>query len=116
GRGNVRGPFSLLMHSPPLCRSILDVSHVLRFESLLTPYLRELVTIATAREKDCMYVWSAHAPAARKEGVPDATVELVRDNGDTASLLPADRDAIEYVRALLRTHRVPSELYERMEA
>ena len=108
GRGNVRGPFSLLMHCPPLCQSILDVSNVLRFESLLTPYLRELVTIATAREKDCMYVWSAHAPAARKEGVADATVELVRDNGDTASLLPADRDAIEYVRALLRTHRVPS--------
>lgn len=116
GRGNVRGPFSLLMHSPPLCQGVLDVSNVLRFKSLLTPYLRELVTIATAREKDCMYVWSAHAPAARKEGVADATVELVKHRGDVSDVDAGDRDAIEYTRALLREHRVPAELYARMEA
>jgi len=116
GRGNVRGPFSLLMHSPPLCQAVLEVSNVLRFESLLTPYLRELVTIAAAREKDCMYVWSAHAPAARKEGVSDATVRLVRDRGDLSGIEAADRDAIEYTRTLLRTHRVPSELFEHMQA
>jgi 4-carboxymuconolactone decarboxylase len=104
------------MHSPPLCQRILNLSNVLRFDSLLTPYLRELVTIATAREKECPYVWSAHAPAARKEGVADETVELVRDRGDTAALPEADRDAIEYTRALLKTHRVPQDLFDRMTA
>ena len=116
GRGNVRGPFSLLMHSPPMCQRILDLSNVLRFGCLLTPYLRELVTIATAREKDCNYVWAAHAPAARKEGVAESTIALVRERGDVSGIEPGDRDAIEYVRALLRTHRVPLELFERLTA
>jgi 4-carboxymuconolactone decarboxylase len=116
GRGSVRGPFSLLMHSPPMCQRVLDLSNALRFRCLLTPYLRELVTIAAAREKDCNYVWAAHAPAARKEGVADSTVALVRDKADVSGLEPADQDVIEYVRALLRTHRVPSELFERMTA
>jgi 4-carboxymuconolactone decarboxylase len=116
GRGNVRGPFSLLMHSPVLCGRILELSNTLRFKSLLAPYPRELVTIATAREKDCPYVWAAHAPAARKEGVEEATIELVRDRGGVSGLAPEDRDSIEYTRALLRTHRVPAELFERMRA
>jgi hypothetical protein len=63
-----------------------------------------------------MYVWSAHAPAARKEGVADSTVELVSHRGDVSSLEAADADTIEYARALLREHRVPAELYGRMES
>ena len=116
GRGSVRGPFSLLMHSPQLCRSIFDVSNALRFDSELSPRLRELATIATAREKDCAYVWAAHAPAARKEGVEDQTIALVRDRGDASSLPPSDRDVIDFTRQLLVEHRVGPELFDRLLA
>src|SRR5690606_39400906 len=71
GRGNVRGPFALLMYSPPLCEAILDLSNYLREDNFISGRTRELTVIATARERDCPYVWAAHAPAARKEGVPD---------------------------------------------
>ena len=37
GRGSVRGPFAILMYSPPLCQRIFDVSNYLRFESSLSP-------------------------------------------------------------------------------
>jgi 4-carboxymuconolactone decarboxylase len=116
GRGSVRGPFSLLMHTPEVCKRILDLSNYLRFDSLLSPYLRELATIATAREKDCPYVWSAHAPAAREAAVPSETVEAVRRRAALSSLPQPDTDVVDYARQLLETHRVSRDLFDRMEA
>ena len=116
GRGNVRGPWSLLMYSPPLCASVLAVSNVLRTQSDVSPQERELATIVAAREKDCPYVWAAHAPAARAEGVSDETIALVRDRGALESLPADDRDIVQYVRDLLRVHRVTQALFDRLLA
>lgn len=114
GRGSVRGPFALLMYSPPLCRSIFDVSNYLRFDSELSPRMRELATIATAREKDCPYVWAAHAPAARREGIAGATIAAVRDRRDLQSLPASERDVVDYARQVLGAHRVTQPLFDRL--
>jgi 4-carboxymuconolactone decarboxylase len=116
GRGSVRGPFALLLHSPELCQAVLDLSLYLRQDDFVPAATRELAVIATARERDCPYVWAAHAPAARKEGVPDAIVELVRDRGDTTSLPESQRDVIDLARQLLRAHRVDQALFDRLVA
>lgn len=115
GRGSVRGPFSILMHSPVLCRRHLDVGSYLRFNSQVKPDSRELAIIATAREKDCPYVWAAHAPAARKAGISDAAVTAVRDRGDLTGLPSAERDAVDYVRQLLRANHVAQPLFDRLQ-
>lgn len=114
GRGSVRGPFSLLMYSPPLCRRIFDVSNYLRFASELSPRLRELATVATAREKDCPYVWAAHAPAARREGVQEPLLTAVRERRALGGLPPGERDVVEYVRQVFRAHRVEEPLFNRL--
>ena len=114
GRGSVRGPFSILMHSPALCRRHLDVSNYLRFKSGVRGDLKELAIIATAREKDCRYVWAAHAPAARKAGASEASVVAVRDRGPSSALPEAERDVVEYARQLLRQSRVEQPLFERL--
>ncbi len=114
GRKSVRGPFAALLHSPPLCQTVFDVSNYLRFASLLPARTRELVTIVAAREHDCPYVWASHAAAARREGVPDSTITLVRDHGDTTSLAPDDAGAIDFARQVLRNHRVTQPLFDRL--
>ncbi len=114
GRAGVRGPFGILLYSPPLCRRHLAVGTYLRAQSPMPAAVRELGIIATAREKDCPYVWAAHAPAARKAGVSDAAVTAVRDRGDLAGLGVTERDVVDYVRQLLRTNRVASSLFERL--
>ncbi len=114
GRGSVRGPFSILMWSPVLCRQMLDVSDQLRFKSAVKPVLKELAIIATAREKDCPYVWAAHASAARKAGAGEAAVTAVRDRGDLSSLSSAERDVVDYVRQLLRNNNVTQPLFDRL--
>jgi 4-carboxymuconolactone decarboxylase len=117
GRSGVRGPFSMLMYSPVLCRRAFDVNTCLREQTRLEPRTRELATIAAAREFDSPYVWASHAPGARREGVPEAVIALVRANGDTATLArePAnDADIIEFVRQVLRAHRVTQALFDRL--
>jgi 4-carboxymuconolactone decarboxylase len=114
GRGSVRGPFSLLMYSPPLCRAILDVSNYLRFDAAVSASLRELATIATAREKDCPYVWAAHAPAARGEGIVDSSIQAVRDRRGLEVLPEGERDIVDFVRQLLGSHRVTQDLFKRL--
>jgi 4-carboxymuconolactone decarboxylase len=112
--GTVRGPFGMLLYSPELCRRHLDVGTYLRFTSQVTADAGELAIIATAREKDCPYVWAAHAPAARKAGVSDAAVVAVRDRGDLTSLPASERDIVDYVRQLLRTNAVAPPLFDRL--
>ncbi len=114
GRGGVRGPFGILLYSPVLCRRHLEVGTYLRSHSQVKPDSRELAIIATAREKDCPYVWAAHVPAARKAGASDAAVAAVRDRGDLTSLPAAERDLVDYVRQLLRTNRVTQSLFDRL--
>jgi len=116
GRGTVRGPFSLLMHSPRLCESVLELSNYLREDNYISARTRELAVIATARERDCPYVWAAHAPAARKEGVPDTVISVVRDKGALAGMPAKDADVIEFVRQIMRTHRVDQDVFDRMLA
>jgi 4-carboxymuconolactone decarboxylase len=114
GRG-VRGPYGMLLHSPVLCRRHFDVGRYLRFKSRLEPASTELAIIAVAREKDCPYVWAAHAPAARKAGVSEAGVRAVRDRADLAALPLAERDIAEYVRQLSRTNAVAQDLFDRLQ-
>ena len=113
-RGGVRGPFPWLLYSPVLCGRHLDVGTFLRASSQIEPGARELCIIATAREKDCPYVWAAHAPAARKTGVADAVVAAVGDRSDLASLGQIERDVIDYARQLHRTNAVPQPLFDRL--
>ena len=115
GRGSVRGPFGILMYSPVLCRRHLDVGTFLRFNSRLEADSRELAILATAREKDCPYIWAAHAPAARQAGISPAIVGMVRDRGDLAGVAGAERDIVDYARQLARTHAVAPVLFDRLQ-
>jgi 4-carboxymuconolactone decarboxylase len=116
GRGNVRGPFSLLLYSPPLCERILELSDYLRQDCFLPASARELAVIATAKEQDCPYVWAAHAPAARKAGVPDSLVSAVRTGDPPAGGSPAETGIVELVSQLMTAHSVEQGLFDRLLA
>lgn len=116
GRGTVRGPFSILMYSPVLCQRVLQVSDYLRFRGLVAPDPGELAIVATAREKDCPYVWAAHAPLARQAGVRPEAIDAVRDRSPLTAFAPHEAPVVDYVRQLLRTNRVEQALFDRLVA
>ena len=47
-RGEVRGPFAMLLHSPDVASRIAHVGTYIRFETTLEPPMRELAILTVA--------------------------------------------------------------------
>jgi 4-carboxymuconolactone decarboxylase len=114
--GQVRGPFSILLHSPELAGRVLPLVTFFREDSVVEPKLRSLAILAAVREREAAYVWAAQVGAARRAGVPEATIDLLRARGDPAGLAPDERDIIAYTRQLMRTNRVDQGLFDALKA
>jgi 4-carboxymuconolactone decarboxylase len=110
--GNVRGPFSILLHSPKLAERLLKLVTFNRDESVVPGNLRSLAILAAVREKEAAYVWSAQVGAARRAGVPETTIDLLRAKGDPSGLPAEQRDIINYTRQLMRTNRVDQAVFD----
>jgi 4-carboxymuconolactone decarboxylase len=113
--GQVRGPFSILLHSPELAKRLLPLVTFFREDSVVEPRLRSLAILAAVREREAAYVWSAQVGAARRNGVPEATIDLLRAKGEPNALAPDERDIILYTRQLLRTNRVDQSLFDTLK-
>jgi 4-carboxymuconolactone decarboxylase len=110
--GRIRGPFSILLHTPRLARHFLGVVNFFRDESIVAPKLRSLAALTAAREREGAYVWAAQVEGARKAGVPEATIDLIRAKGDPAALSTEEREVVVYVRQLIRTHNVDQAAFD----
>jgi 4-carboxymuconolactone decarboxylase len=104
-RGSVRGPFAVLMHSPEVAGRVAHVGTFIRFESSLEATSRELAAMVTAHLLDCDYERAAHERQAREAGVPDATLQAIRDNrfGEVAAEY---RWVCDLTRQLVVDHRI----------
>jgi 4-carboxymuconolactone decarboxylase len=111
-RGRVGGPFSVLMNSPEICERIAHTGAYLRFETSLPAPLRELSTLTAVREWECKSEWAAHIVLARKEGVSDATLDVVGRMLPSDSLSGAEKAVVDYVRELVRTHHVSQPVFD----
>ena len=92
--GNVRGPFSVLLHSPKLAERVLGLVKFFRDESVVEGRLRSLAILTAVREREAAYVWAAQVGAARRAGVREAAIDLIRakgDPGDAAGRRARDR-------------------------
>jgi 4-carboxymuconolactone decarboxylase len=104
-RGAVQGPFTMLLHCPPLTEHVMRLGAYVRFEGKLDKRVRVLAAMTVAREFEAVYVWGAQTGQARKQGVPEATITAIRENHSRG--LPAeDAQIVDFTRDLLRKHRV----------
>src|SRR3989442_7578118 len=101
--GGVRGPFSMLLHSPRLAERVLGLVTFFRDESVVEPKLRSVAILAAVRECEAAYVWAAQVRAARANGVGNDVIDVLRANGDSATLSAVDRGIVTYLRHVMRT-------------
>ena len=76
----------------------------------------QLVVLITAREIDQQYEWSAHEPAGLRAGLEQSVIDVVKYDRDVAGLAEKDATLIRFFRALLREHKVSSDLFGKMIA
>jgi 4-carboxymuconolactone decarboxylase len=115
-RGHVGGPYTPLMHHPPLAERVAALGEYLRFDATLPPDVRELAILVTARAVGQPYEWVMHAPLARQAGVPAEVIERVRTHSDPATLPDPYADAARVVIHTLRFESIPAGLQERVQA
>jgi len=113
--GNVRGPFSMLLHSPKLAERVLPLVTFFRDESVVEARLRSVAILTAVREREAAYVWAAQVAAARRNGLGEDVIDLIRARGDAGKLAAPERDIVTYTRQLMRTNRVDQAVFDALE-
>jgi 4-carboxymuconolactone decarboxylase len=81
--------------------------------SRLGTRMYQLVVLITAREIDQQYEWSAHEPMGLRAGLEPSVIDVVKYGRDVKGLAEKDATVIQFLRTLLREHKVSSELWAR---
>ena len=113
--GQVRGPFSMLLHSPKLAEQMLNLGNFYRDNSIVAPKDRSLAILVAARERQGAYVWAAQVNAARRGGVREEAIEVIRAKKDPAGLPVEERDIVTYAEQLIRNNRVDQATFEALK-
>ena len=112
--GSIRGPFSILLHSPRLAERLLPLVPYFREDSVVEARLRLIAILTAVREREAAYPWAAQVGQARKDGLRDEVIDVIRAKGDPAQLPEDERDVMSYARQLLRTNRPDAALVEKL--
>jgi 4-carboxymuconolactone decarboxylase len=112
----LRGPAGIQLYSPRTTQHLRAINRYLRFEAGISPRIREIAILATARELDSQFEWVAHEPEALKEGVPQAVIDVIKYRKSTDGLEPTDAAVIDLGRELWRDHKVKSETFAKLKA
>jgi len=113
--GNIRGPFSMMLHSPKLAEQMLGLVKFFRDDSVVEGKLRSLAILTAVREREAAYVWNAQVGAARRAGVREEAIDVIRAKSDPAKLTEHERDIILYTRQLFRTNKVDQSTFDTLQ-
>lgn len=110
-RGGVRGPFTVLLHSPELARRVEQLGVYCRFQCRVPNRQRELAICTVAAHWRADYEWYAHAGLALKQGIPEAALAAIAEGKAPELSDPDDQAVHAFARELLRTGRVSDATY-----
>jgi 4-carboxymuconolactone decarboxylase len=109
------GPPASTMHSLAAAEPYDRLNQVLRSANVIGPQFFEISTLVPAREFNQQYEWTAHERGARRVGVAEEVIDVIKHGRPTSGLPEKEATAIEFGRAMLRGNRqVPPELFARM--
>ncbi len=112
----LKGPGGVRLHSSKLSAALRPVAKYLRFDTGLSTQIREIAIMITAREMDSRFEWAAHEPEALKQGVSQATIDVIKFRKPTTGLDPVEAVIIDLGREAIGAHQVSQETYDRAMA
>ena len=111
-RGSIRGPYSVLLHSPKLAARVAATGGYVRFETDLPDGLREVVIMATAAEIRAQYEFSAHSHLAREARVSEETIRAIAGGAAPKGLSGDEELVVLYTQELLRNHKISGATFD----
>ena len=113
--GAVRGPFSMLLHSPELAGALVPLVPWFRSGSIVDDRLRLIGVLAAVREREAAYVWAAQVGLARALGVREEAIGLLRAKGDALLLAADEQEVVAFSRQLMLTNRVEQSVFDALQ-
>jgi 4-carboxymuconolactone decarboxylase len=110
-RGNLGGPFNVLLRSPEMGDQLQKFGASMRFLESMPAKLREMAIILTARHWTSQFEWRVHAAAARQAGLSDAIVEAIRDGRRPSAMTPEEAVVYDFATELLTTKQVSDAVF-----
>jgi 4-carboxymuconolactone decarboxylase len=109
------GPPASTLYSLAAAEPYDRLNQLLRSANVIGPQFFEISTLVPAREFNQQYEWTAHERGARRVGVAQEVIDVIKHDRPTSGLPEKEATAIEFGRAMLRGSRqVPPELFAKM--
>jgi 4-carboxymuconolactone decarboxylase len=109
----LQGPSGIWLHSPKLGEHVRAANQYLRYETTFDRRLTELAILVTARELDHQFEWTAHEPAALREGVSQDVIDVVKYRRSIDTLGAREALIVSFGRELFRERKLSSETFAR---
>ena len=113
--GQVRGPFSMLLHSPKLAEQMLGLVTFYRDGTIVEGKDRSLAILVAVRERRGAYVWAAQVNAARRAGVSEEAIAVIRAKGDPGKLPAEEREIVTYAEQLICNNHVDQAAFDALK-
>jgi len=111
-RGGLLNVYKLLLHSPALAQTWFDHNGAVRWKTVLTGRLREIIIIRIAYLNGVDYVIAQHVPGlALAEGMTLAECEALKDWRATSLFDEGERAALAYAEAMTLATTVPDDVF-----
>jgi 4-carboxymuconolactone decarboxylase len=107
----LRGPGGIWLHSPVLAEHVRAANQYLRYDTALDRRLTELAILVTAREIDNQFEWTAHEPAALRDGLAPEIIDVVKHRKPVAGLPETEAVIISFGREVFRERKVRSQTF-----
>ncbi len=114
-RGQVVGPFTILLYRPEIAAAAESLGGYLRFGMSLDPRLREAVILTVATLLECEFERDAHETLGAQAGLTADQLDSIRRDGGTELTLELGL-VTAIARQLVLEHRVADEVFARAKA
>jgi 4-carboxymuconolactone decarboxylase len=116
-RGSLLNLYKLLLHSPALALSWLDLISTARFKSALDGRLREIVVVRIGYVNETEYVIKQHVPQLSvPEGLSTAESDALAAWQNSNFFDARERAALAYADAMTRDIAVPDAVFDALRA
>ena len=112
-RGEVRGPFNVLLRSPELMSPVQKVGEYLRFRCALDRRIAEMATLIAARHWTQLYEWNAHHPLALKAGLKPEIAQAIADGRRPTGMAQDEEVVYDVLTEALHNKSVSDATYAR---
>jgi 4-carboxymuconolactone decarboxylase len=112
-RGEVRGPFNVLLRSPELMSPLQKVGEYLRFRCQLDRRIAEMATLIAARHWTQVYEWNAHHPLALKAGLKPEVAQAIAEGRRPSGMAVDEEIVYDVLTEALQNKSVSDVTYER---